>query len=94
MGMSTSLLDFDFASMAPLVRWLIWNLTLKHAKEFAHAIRAFAPLAPTLTCLKMINALLALHRLDINSPHSNSLLDFQLNLNLELFVDYFRLAFL
>jgi hypothetical protein len=94
MGMSTTLFDFDFASMAPLVLWLKWNLTLNHAKDFAHVIRAFIPFAPTLAFLKMINAFLAFHPLDIDSLYSNSLLDFQLNLELELFMDSFRLAFL
>jgi hypothetical protein len=68
MGMSTTLLDYDFASMAPLVPWSTWNLTLKNTKEFVCAIRVFAPLTPILACLKMINALLVLHPLDIKLP--------------------------
>jgi len=42
----------------------------------------------------MVNALLILHSLDIDSPYSDSLLIFQLDSNFELFMDSFRSAFL
>jgi hypothetical protein len=61
--------------------------------EFAHAVRAFVPLAPTLASLETVSALLALHPLDTNLPYSNSLLDFQSNLDFKLFVNSFRSIF-
>lgn len=41
----------------------------------------------------MVSVLLALHLLDIDSPCSNSLLNFKPNLDLKLFVDFCRLIF-
>ncbi len=55
---------------------------------------ALAPFAPTLASLEMIIELLVLHPLNTDLPCSNSLLNFQSNLNLEFFVDFFTLAFL
>jgi len=74
--------------------WLKQILALGHVKEFAHATNVFAPLALVLASSEMINALLTLHPSDTNSPYSDSLLDFQRNSNLELFMNSFRLAFL
>ncbi len=52
-----------------------------------HATKA---LALTLASSKMINAFLTLHPPNINSPYLDSLLDFQLDSKLELYVDSFR----
>jgi len=70
------------------------NLTLGHVGEFACATRALAPFTPTLVFSKMVNMLLALHLSDIESPCSDSLLDFQLDSNLELSTDPFKANFL
>ncbi len=63
-------------------------------EEFTHPAKALAPLAPTLASLEIVSALLALHPSDIDSICSDSLLDFKPDLDLELFVDFFRLIFL
>jgi hypothetical protein len=63
-------------------------------EEFTHASKALAPLAPTLASLEMVSALLALHPSDIDSIYLDFLLDFKPDLDLELFVDFFRLIFL
>jgi hypothetical protein len=71
-----------------------WNLALGRTRKFARATMAFVPFTATMTSSKTVSALLALHSLDTNSPYSDSLLDFQLYSNLELFMDSFRLTFL
>jgi hypothetical protein len=62
--------------------------------DFARVSKAFVPFAPTLASLKIINTLLALHLLNIDFLCLDFLLDFQLNANLQLFVDSFRSTFL
>ncbi len=52
------------------------SLTLGHVKEFAHAARAFAPLAPPLASLEMVNTLLTLHPPNIDYMCLDSLFDF------------------
>jgi hypothetical protein len=66
------------------------NLTLVHVEKFSHVVRALAPLAPPLVSLEMVNTLLALHPPDIDSM----CLDFQLDSNFKLSVNYFKLSFL
>jgi hypothetical protein len=70
------------------------KLAIGRAREFACAAKVFAPLAPTLASLKRINMLLVLHLPNTDSPCSKSLLNVQLDSNLELSMDFFRLAFL
>jgi hypothetical protein len=82
MGVSIILLNFDYILMAPSSRWLAQSLAMECIGEFAHVSKAFVPLAPTLTSLKIVNVLLALHLLNTNFPYSDSLLDFQPNSNL------------
>ncbi len=63
--------------------------------EFTHVAKAFALLALALAFSEMVNALLALHPSTIDSPsRSDSLLDFWLDLDLKLSMDFFRLIFL
>jgi hypothetical protein len=71
-----------------------WNLTLGCTEEFVRDVKAFAPLALALVSLKMINALLVLHPSNANSPCLGSLLDFQLDWDLEVSMDSFRSIFL
>jgi hypothetical protein len=94
MGVSIILFNFDSIPMAPSSRWLARSLATGCVGEFAHVSRAFVFLAQTLASLETINVLLALHLLNTNFPYSDSLLDFQPNSNLELFVDIFRSTFL
>jgi hypothetical protein len=49
---------------------------LGHAKEYAHAIGAFAPLALTPTSFKTINILQTFNPLDLSFICQDSLLDF------------------
>jgi len=56
----------------------------------ANVLTFFPPILPS---LKAIGTLLALHPLDINSPYLDSLLDFQLDLDLELSINSFKSAF-
>ncbi len=56
--------------------------------------KVLALLALTLGFLEMVSVLLALHPLDTHSFCSNSLLDFRPKVDLELFVNFFRLKFL
>jgi hypothetical protein len=67
---------------------------LGRTREFARVVRAFAPFAPTLMFSKTVNTLLTLHPLDIDSPCSNSLLNFQFDSDLELSMDFYRSIFL
>ncbi len=83
-----------FVRVVPPSCWWRWNLTFGHVREFTHAIKAFARLASVPTSLEMVCLLQALHLLNLDSPCLNSLLDFQLNTNVELFMDYFKLDFL
>ncbi len=70
MGAFSALIDLDSTLMAPPpLCWLGWSLTLRHVGEFAHAIKALAPLTLTLASSKTINVLLALHPLDIDPPY-------------------------
>jgi hypothetical protein len=85
--------DFDSTFLAPLPRQLGQNFALGCIGEFVYVTTALAPLAPTLTSLKMVRNLLVLHPSDIDSPCSDSLLNFQPNANLELSMDSFRLVF-
>jgi hypothetical protein len=48
--------------------WLGWNFALGHIREFARVVRALTFLAPALVSLEMINALLAIHPLNMDSP--------------------------
>lgn len=57
-------------------------------------INVFAPLASTLSSSKIVNMLLVLHPPNIDSPYLDSLLNFQPNSNLKLFVDSFKSTFL
>jgi hypothetical protein len=70
------------------------SIALGHVGEFACAAKAFAPFALALVFSKMVNMLLALHSLDIDSPCLDSLLDFQFDLDFELSMDLFRVTFL
>lgn len=70
------------------------SLTLGCVGEFTRAIRVLVLLAPTLAFVETVSELLALHPRDTNLPYSNSLLDFQFNLDLKLFVNFFRSIFL
>jgi len=75
-GVSLVLPDLDFTHMAPPLCWLGWNFALGHIREFARVVRALTFLAPALVSLEMINALLAIHPLNMDSPYLDSLLDF------------------
>jgi hypothetical protein len=91
-GPSLVLFNFDYAFMAPPSCQLGQSLALGHVGEFACDARAFTPFA--LTFSKMVNMLLTLHLSNIDSPCLDSLLDFQFDSNLELFMDLLRTTFL
>jgi hypothetical protein len=74
--------------------WLKRSSALRLVREFTHVAKTLAPFAPVLASLETINALLTLHSLDIDSLHSNSLLNFQPNSNLEFSMEFFRSTFL
>ncbi len=86
--------NFDFALLAPPLHRSRQSFALGHVSEFACIARAFSFFALTLAFLKTINALLGLHPLDIISPYSNSLLNFQLDSNLKFSMDSFKSAFM
>jgi len=94
MGASITLFNFDFIPMAPSSHQLARSLAMGCIREFAHVSKAFVPLALTLASLEIVNTLLTLHLLNIDFPCLYFLLDFQLDANLQLFVDYFRSTFL
>lgn len=64
--------------------------------KFSHGVRCgictcfkgFCSSFPTLASLEIVNALLVLHLLNIDFPYSDSLLNFQPDSQLELFVDF------
>jgi hypothetical protein len=62
--------------------------------EFMNLINVFAPLAPILSSSKIVSTLLVLHSPNIDSLYLDSLLSFQPNSNLKLFVDSFKSTFL
>jgi hypothetical protein len=93
MGVSTILFKFDFALVA-LSNELEQNLALRHIKEFVHVTKGLATLASTLMSSEMVNMLLTLLSSNRNSPYLDYLLDFQQYSNLELILNFFRLAFL
>jgi len=94
MGASIILFNFDFIPMAPFSCQLARSLAMGCVGEFARVSKVFVLLAPTLASLEIVNTLLALHLLNINFPCLDFLLDFQLDANLQLFVDSFRSTFL
>jgi hypothetical protein len=94
MGTFSTLFDFNYAFIAPPLCQLGQSLALGHVGEFACATRALAPFALILAFSKTINMLLALHLLDIDSPRSDSLLDFEFDLDLELSMDLIKVIFL
>jgi hypothetical protein len=94
MGMSLALPDFESSPMAPPLCQLGQILSLGCVGEFARATKALVPFAPTLASLESISALLTLHPLDTNLPYSNSLLNLKSNLELKLFMNFFKLIFL
>jgi hypothetical protein len=70
------------------------TLAFGHVEKFVHVARAFALLTLVPSSLEMIFVLQTLHYLNLDSPYSDSLMDFQLNINMELSVDFFYLIFL
>ncbi len=89
MGASITLFNFDSILMAPFSCWLARNLAMGCVGEFVHVFKAFVLFAPTLASLEIINVLLVLHLLNTNFLCLDSLLDFQLDSNLELFLGLF-----
>ncbi len=83
-----------FAPIMAPSHWLKHTLTFGHVEKFVHVVRAFAFLALVPSSLEMIFVLQTLHYLNLDSPYSNSLVDFQLNINMELSLDFFNLVFL
>jgi hypothetical protein len=79
--------------MAPLC-WLEQSLALGCVKKFVCVARVLVPLVTTLVLLRTISVLLTLQPLNTDSPCSDLFLDFQLDSNLKLFIDFFKLAFL
>jgi hypothetical protein len=62
--------------------------------KYAHVAKALAPLALIIASLGIISTLHVLHPLVLPSPWPNSLMDFQLDRDLELSLDSFRSAFM
>jgi len=69
-------------------------LALRRAKKYAHVVRALAPLALTSTSSKIVSTLQVFHPSISFSLCPHSLIDFQPNGNLELSLDFLKLAFL
>ncbi len=89
-----TLLLLVYAPIAPFLCWLRWSLTLEHAREFVHVTKALAFFASVPSSLKTIYALKALHISNLDSPFLDSLMDFQLNIDVELSMNSFRPTFL
>lgn len=70
------------------------SLALGHAGEYAHVARALAPLASALISSKTISALQVFHPLNFSSPCLDSLLDSQLESNLEFSLYSFKSTFI
>jgi hypothetical protein len=85
----------DFSVVSPTRRRQLGrNLVLECAEKYAHAIRAMAPLALTFSSSEIVPTLQAFHLSVSPSPYPNSLMAFQLDEDLMLFLDSFRLTFM
>jgi len=69
-------------------------LVLECVEKYVHATRVLAPLALIFSSSKIISTLQALHTSISPSPYPNSLMAFQLDGDLELILDSFRLTFM
>lgn len=88
-------LSFPISTLVvPLPCWLGWNLALGHVREFICAVKAFALLTLVPTSSKTVYALQALHPSNSNFPYLDFLMDFHPNIDVELSMDSFKLAFL
>ncbi len=87
------MLMLDFSVVSPTRRRQLGrNLVLECAEKYAHAIRAMAPLALTFSSSEIVPTLQAFHLLISPSPYPNSLMAFQLDEDLMLILDSFRLT--
>jgi hypothetical protein len=66
-----------------------WSLAIGHVEEFVSDTKALAHLALALVSSTIVCVLQALHLLDLKSPCSNSLMDFQPNIYVKLSLDCF-----
>ncbi len=83
MGVFLALIDLDFTPTAPPPSCRLgWSLALRHVWEFAHAIKALAPLALVLASSKIVSMLLTLHPLNIDPPYQDFCWTFNLILTL------------
>jgi hypothetical protein len=82
-----------FAPIVPLSHWLGHTLAFGHVKKFMHVVRAFTLLALVPSSLEMIFVLQTLHYLNLDFPYLDSLMDFQLDINVELCMDFFNSFF-
>jgi hypothetical protein len=89
-----TLLFPTFPPIVPLLHWLGHTLAFGHVEKFVHATKAFTFLALVPSSLKMIFVLQTLHYLNLDSPYLDSLMDFQLDINVELCMDFLNLVFL
>jgi hypothetical protein len=93
-AMSATLSLLVFALVVPPPHLLKQSLAIKCAKEFAHETKVFAFLVLALKSLETICVLQALHPSNLNSPCSNSLIDFQHDTSVKLSMNSFRSVFL
>jgi len=93
-GFLSILTFYRFCSNVPFPHQLKQNLTLGCVKKFVGVARAFTLLNLTLASSKMISTLQTLHLSNLIFPCLDCMLDFQLNTNVELHIDFFRSIFL
>jgi len=86
--------SLDPMPIFPPIHQLGQSLALGHAREFACVAKAITPLAPTPTFFEIISTLQTLHPSSLDFPCLDSLVNFQSNVDLELPLHSFRLAFM
>ncbi len=71
-----------------------WSLALRRAWEYVCVVRALAPLVLASTSSKNINVLQAFHPLESSLPCLDSLMKFQLEVNLDVSLGMFKSTFI
>ncbi len=66
---------------------LCWNLTLRWARDYVRATKAFTPLVPTFAFSETINILQTFHPPNLSLPCSIFLMEFQLKVDLEFILE-------
>ncbi len=71
-----------------------WSLTLRCARKYVHAMKAFAPLTPNFVSLKNHSNFASFPPFNVAFPYLNSLINFQLDKDLKLSLYSFKSTFM